>query len=210
MSTMDHEDTSRLDPGQARDLLESTRLRATSQIDVRSDVLLLVWGAAWSVGYLSIWWSIRGQDPYTGPATWAWAVLGTALAVAAVATATLIVRATTGISGASSRSGMFYGLTWAVAFLTWQSLMGALADLGVSAEVSGILGAAMPAFIVAVIYCASAALWEEPSLFFVGLWLAVVTAVAVWTGPVTASLVIGGLGGIGFLLGSALARRARS
>lgn len=210
MSTTDHHDPNVLDAGQARDLLESTRARTSEQIDVRSDVLLLVWGIAWTVGYLSMWWSTRGQDPYTGPAPWAWAVLAVALVVAAGATATVIVRATAGISGPSSRAGTFYGLTWGVAFLTWQSLMAALADLGVSAEVTGILGAAMPAFIVAVIYCASAALWEEPSLFFVGAWLAVVTAAAVWTGPITASLLIGALGGLGFLLGAGIARRARS
>lgn len=210
MTATDHDDANRLDPVQARDLLESTRRHTSDEIDVRTDVLLLVWGVAWAMGYLSMWWSTRDQDPYTGPPMWAAVVLAAGLVIAAAATVVVIVRATSGISGASTRSGMFYGLTWAVAFTAWQSLMGALVDQGVSAAIGGILAAAMPALIVAIIYCASAALWEEPSLFVVGVWLAVVTAVGVWTGPSTVSLVIGGLGGLGFLFGAGLARRARS
>lgn len=210
MSTTNQDESSLLDPRQASDLLERARQRARDEIGVRLDTIFVVWGVAWAVGYLSMWWSTKDQDPYTGPTAWAAVVLATCLVLAGGVTAAVIVRATAGLSGASSRAGMFYGLTWAVAFLTWQSVMGALARVGVTDEVNGILGAAMPALIVAIIYCASAGLWHESSLFVVGVWLAVATAVGVWTGPSTVSLVLGGLGGLGFVGGAALARRGRS
>ncbi len=210
MSTIEHDESSTLDPREARAILDTTQHEARSQIDVRSDLLFLVWGVAWLVGYLSMWWSTRAQDPYTGPPAWAGVVLATGIVLAAGATVVVIARAVSGLSGASSRTGTFYGLTWAVGFLTWQSLMGALADQGVSDEVGGILGAAMPALIVAIIYCASSAVWDEPALFVVGVWLAVAAGVGVWTGPSTVSLVIGSVGGLGFLVGAALARRQRS
>lgn len=210
MNTTGHDRPETFDPRDARALLEDTERSTHREIDIRSDVLLAAWGAAWLVGYLAIWLSTRGQDPYTGPAGWAYAVLGVAMAAAAIVTVLLIVRATAGISGDSSRAGTYYGFAWLVGFGVWQFIMGAVQQEGVSAEVSTLLGAALPALIVAVIYCASAALWDEGVLFVVGVWLAVTTAVAVWTGPSGVSLVLGALGGLGFFVGAVLSHRRRT
>ncbi len=210
MSSTDHDAAEVLDPHEARTILDSTQGATARRIEVRADLLFLAWGLAWSVGYLSLWWSTRGQEPYTGPAAWAGATLGAAMLLAAAVTAVHIIRASAGLSGRSSRAGLLYGLTWPVAFVTWQSLMGAVVGLGLSDEAAGLLYAAGPGLLVAVIYCLSSVVWEESALFVVGAWLAVTTAVAVWTGPATATLVLGAVGGTGFLVGVALARRGRA
>ncbi len=201
--------TDTFDPRDAKALLETTDHATRRALDVRGDLLFTAWGVAWAVGYLSIWWSTRGQTPYTGPAGWAYGTLFVALLAAAAVTVVLISRAAAGISGASTRAGTFYGLTWAVGFLLWQSVMGAVAAAGVPDDVAGLLGAAGPALIVAVIYCVSAAMWEDASFFVAGCVLALATAVGVWTGPSTASLVIGVVGGIGFATAAGLSRRSR-
>lgn len=205
-----HEARSDFDAEAARVLLRETEQRTRQLVDVPGDVLFGSWGVAWLVGYLAMWWSTRDQDPYRGPAAWAFAVLGVAMIVAVAVTAVTITRAARGISGDSARTGMFYGLTWAVGFVTWQIIMAALVDNGLDDRAAGIAGGAMPALIVAIIYCASAALWEETSFFVVGVWLALSAAVGVWTGPSTMALVIGVLGSIGFLVGVVLSRRGRA
>jgi len=209
MTTSGPSSTDTFDPRDAKALLEATDSETRRALDVRGDLLFTAWGVAWVVGYLSIWWSTRGQDPYTGPAGWAYGILSVALLAAAGVTVVVITRASAGISGASTRVGTFYGLSWAVGFLLWQSVMGAVARAGVPDDVAGLLGAAGPALIVAVIYCVSAALWEDASFFVAGCVLAVATGLGVWTGPSTASLVIGVVGGIGFATAAGLSRRGR-
>ena len=53
-------------------------------------------------------------------------------------------------------------------------------------------------------------IWEESAFFVVGAWLAASAAIAVWSGPSTMALVIGLLGGGGFLVGTVLSRRSRA
>ena len=103
---------------------------------------------------------------------------------------------------------MFFGLSWAVAFVSWGLIMGATQDAGMTDEVAGLLGTVMPAVLVAVIYCASAAALEEPVMFYVGIGLAVVAVIAVWTNPTVAPLIMGLGGSASFFAGMVASHRA--
>lgn len=209
MNATEHDSLENFDAAAARLLLDDTEKHTRRQVDIRGDVLFGAWGVAWIVGYLAIWWSTRTQDPYVGPAWWGFTILAVAMVAAVGVTVATITKASAGISGDSWKAGMYYGLTWGVGFMTWQVVMAAVAHAGVSDEVGGLLGGALPALIVAIIYCASAAVWEESAFFVVGAWLAVSAGIGVWTGPSTMALVIGLLGGVGFLAGAVLSRRGR-
>ena len=200
MNTTGHDNASGFDAATARDLLQDTERQVKHAVDIRGDVQFGAWGLAWVLGYLAIWWSTRTQDPYVGPAGWAFMILAVAMVSAIAVTVATITKASAGISGGSWKPGLYYGLTWGVGFLTWQVVMAAVAQAGVSAEVGGLLAGALPALIVAIIYCASAAVWEQDAFFVVG----------VWTGPSTTALVVGLLGGAGFGAGTLLSRRARA
>ena len=154
MSAAGHDSLENFDAAAARLLLDDTERQTRRQVDIRGDVLFGAWGVAWVLGYLAIWTSTRTQDPYVGPAWWAFTILGVAMVAAVGVTVATITKASAGISGDSWKAGMFYGLTWGVGFMTWQVVMAAVAKAGVSDEVGGLLAGAVPALIVAVIYCA--------------------------------------------------------
>lgn len=139
-----------LDPHDARALLDDTERQTRGAVQPPTHLLFTVWGVAWLVGYLAMWLSTVDQDPYRGPAPWAFLVFGAGLLTAA------------GV------------------------VLGAVDDAGIPDAATGLLGAAMPALLVAV-----------------------VAAVGVWTGPTNAALVVGVGGALAFAAGT-LARRHSS
>jgi hypothetical protein len=56
-----------LDPREAATLLDQTRRQAQRQFDFRPPLLMLLGAVAVLVAYGSVWLSVRGQHPYTGP-----------------------------------------------------------------------------------------------------------------------------------------------
>lgn len=198
-----------LDPRAAHALLDDTERTTRDAVHPRTHLMFAAWGAAWFLGYLAIWISTRTQDPYRGPAGWAFVVLIVGLVAAAIVTALVVGRAAGGISGASSRTGTWYGITWGVAFATWGVIVGAIQDAGIPDGTSALLTGAVPALLIAVVYCASAASLEEPTMFYAGVALAALAAVGVWTGPATLPLVLALGGGATFAVATEVSRRSR-
>lgn len=87
-------------------------------------------------------------------------------------------------------------------------MLGAVQDAGIPDAAAGLPGAVMPAVLVAVIYCASAATLEESVMFYVGLALAVVAMVGVWTGPATVVLVVSVGGALAVTAGTLVSRHS--
>src|SRR5260370_29797191 len=91
------------DPKEAAKLLETTTRRAQRQFEFPSPLLALIQAGALLAAYGSIWLSVRGQNPYSGPSGVALVELYAFVAVAAVAVGLEARRARPGVSRRSSR-----------------------------------------------------------------------------------------------------------
>lgn len=193
-----------MDPAAAATLMRQTRTHSLHALTVRTPLLYAAWGTAWLLGLGGMWLSVRGQEPYRGPSVAASVALGVLLFAAAVVTAIVVVRAASGVDGVSTMQGQIYGLSGPIGFASYFAIQGALAELDASDKVLGVLGAAGPIFVTALIYLVGAAVWREWSMFVLGAWLALVAGVGAWTGPVNLLLIGAIAGGGGFLLAAAV------
>jgi hypothetical protein len=199
-----------LDPRTALDLVDSTTRDASRALSVDEGPLFLAWGAAWVLGYGAAYLSIRNQHPYSGPAPWAYVILGVSLALAATFTGIVTTRASRGVDGPSAQSGMFYGLSWPIGFVALFSLVGALGHADAPDRVVGLVASAGPALLVGVIYVVGAAIWRSTAMFALGAWLCLVVAVGAYAGVVDFAAIMAVAGGGGFLVaGGILLLRGR-
>lgn len=195
--TEDHTD---LDPRTAAALIQQTTRTARRSLVFRTPVLYASWGVAWLVGLGGMWLSVRGQSPYLGPSTVAAVLFGVLILAALAVTMVTVLRATRGVSGQSETQGRIFGLSWLVGFAAWFAVDAALARAGAGATVLGLVGGSGPLLITSLIYLAGAGIWADWPMFVMGVWLALVTAVGVFTGPVGLLLIAAGAGGGGFLV----------
>lgn len=193
-----------LDPVAAAALLRQTSQQAGAALRVRLPLLYLIWGAAWLIGLGAMWLSAHGQHPYRGPSGGSSAVLGVLIVAATVSTALVAARATGGIGGTSAQRWRIYGLSWPVGFGAVFTIFGAVAHLGAGPRVMGVLYACGPFLVTGLIYLLGAAITLDQSMFWLGIWLALVGAVGAWTGPVTVLAIGAVAGGGGFLVAAFL------
>jgi hypothetical protein len=181
-----------LDPRAAAALLEQTTRRAQRQFDIRPPLLMLTAAVVVLVAYGAVWLSVRGQHPYSGPSSTALAELYGVLIVWAVVVVAFFRRATSGVSGRSSRERGIEGAAFATVWVTVYVFQGALHHAGAShAIVYGIYPAAAPIIIVgsaAATYMAAKENWP-----WVGFALAAVALAAIgsFAGPAGVWAVIG-------------------
>lgn len=193
-----------MDVRTAADLMRQTQQRTRNALEIRLAPVYAAWGVAWLGGLGAMWLSVRDQQPYRDPSGLSSAVLGVLNTLALTVTITVIIRASRGVGGVTPRQGRMFGVAWLLGFGAVFTIDGALAGHGASHAVQGIAFATAPVVATALIYLVGAAVWLDNSMFILGVWLAVVSAVAAWTGPVGA-LAVGALaGGGGFLLAAAV------
>lgn len=193
-------DDDRLDPRAAAALMAQTTDHTRRSLDVSRPVLYLAWGIAWLVGLGAMWLSVRDQHPYRGPAAFSAVLLGVLIIAALTVTMVVVIRATKGVKGPSEIQGRMYGLSWPIGFATYFATYGAVHQQGASDQLMGILGAAGAPLVTSLMYLLGGALWLDWSMFAMGGWLAVVTGIGAWTGPVTMLAAEALAGGGGFLL----------
>jgi hypothetical protein len=198
------EDFQELDPDAAAALLEQTQRRAERRFDIRPPLLMLLGAVVVLVAYGAVWLSVRRQHPYTGPSGTALAVLYTTLVAFIVVVAVVIRRATSGVSGRSSRQRRDAAVVFAPIWIAVYVFQGALHHAGASdAIVYGIYPAAAPLVILggaAAAYNAAKEDWHWAAFALAAVALG---AIGAYAGPANVWAVIG----IGFsllLLGRAL------
>jgi hypothetical protein len=199
-----------MDARTAAALIERTRASTRSALQVRLWPMYLAWGVAWLAGLGAMWLSVRGQRPYHGPPAAAAALLAVLIVAAVVVTMVIVFRATRGIEGVSAVQGRMYGLSWPIGFAALFLIEGALGRHGARPEVLGIVGAAGPILVTALIYLVGAAIWRDWLMFALGGWLALVAAAGAWAGPAGVLLAEALAGGGGFLVAALIARQRRS
>jgi hypothetical protein len=196
-----------LDPQAAAALMQQTRQHTSDSLRIKLPWVYAAWGVAWLVGLGAMWLSVQSRHPYHGPSTTSAVLLGILIVAAIAVTMVVVIRATRGVQGTSEMQGRLYGLSWPIGFAALFAIEGSLASHGASDAVMGLIGAAGPLLITAVIYLVASAMWLDRSMFALGAWLAVVTGVAVQTGPVTVLLIEALAGGGGFLVAAAVLSR---
>src|ERR1700737_2265271 len=74
-----------LDPREAAKILEQAGRQARRQFDPQPPLAAVLGGAGvFLFGYGAVWWSMRDQHVYSGPAGWSLAVLYGLIAVSAI------------------------------------------------------------------------------------------------------------------------------
>src|ERR1700674_5850459 len=93
-----------LDPREAAKILEQAKSQARRQFDPQPPLAVVVGAAGvFLFGYGAVWWSMRDQHVYTGPALWSLAVLYGLIAVSAIVGSVVSNRAKSGVSGRARR-----------------------------------------------------------------------------------------------------------
>jgi hypothetical protein len=200
---MERQETDRLDPKVAMDLIADTRTSTTRALTVNGALLYGAWGMAWLIGFLVVWLSVRGHAVYRTPPAWTFVVMGACLTAALVISVISMAQAMQGVTGVSSTSGKLYGWSWMLAFLCVYSIIGGLVHAGASAAAVGLFASAAPVLVVSIMYLVGGALWQNWTMFVLGAWLALANGVAVNFGVVTFDLVMAIAGGGGFLVAAA-------
>jgi hypothetical protein len=201
-----NDDVSELDPRTAAAVLNQATLRAERQFDRRPLLLMLPGAVLFPVAFGAVWWSVRDQHPYTGPAGWALAVLYSIVVVWAVAVTLVLRRARGGVGGRSRARQKAEGLAFGAAWVAVYVFQGALHHAGASDAIAyGIYPATAPFIVVGSAAAAHAAARENRREVGFAVAAVALAAGAAFAGPATVWLVVGlGLGAL--LLGYAAAK----
>jgi hypothetical protein len=180
------------DPREAADLLEQTRRQAQRQFNPHTPVITIIQAFVALIGFGALWLSVRDQHPYKGPEGWALAVLYPMLAILIILVLIQNHRANEGVGRKDTRQARAAGAVIGVAWVAVYVYMGALAHAGASHSILyGVYPATGPLMIVGLVAAAVAGAREEWPLFAGALGVAGVAAIAAYTGPVAAWLVMG-------------------
>lgn len=197
-----------LDPADARAIIEAQRVRVRDTADVDGRVIFLAWTIAWLLGYGLLWFSSTRSDGGR-PAVWAYSVFALLVVGGVVTTVVHSISRMSGMAGPSRAVGQMYGWSWFVAFLAGQGMVGALSGFGLSDEGVALAANGMSALIVGILYMAGGMLWRVRSLFAIGVWMAIVAAVATSAGLPGSFAIMALAGSGGFAVGAVFEQLSR-
>lgn len=181
-----------LDPREAAALLEQAGREARHRLDPQPPLLLLLGAIVFLLGYGAVWWSVRDQHPFVGPAGWAIGAIYAAVIVWAVAAGTVSRRANRGVGGRSRRQQGLQGIAFLAGLIAVYVFQGALHHAGASdAIVYGIYPAVAPLIYIGGATAISGATREESRWLGLGLALVAIGSGGAFAGPRTAWLVAG-------------------
>ena len=195
-----------MDVQQAAAIVRQARERAQRQLAVRRPVLFLTWGLVVLIGYLALWLSVRGQHPFHGPTPPAVVTLIVLFVAAAVITAWVVDRASSGVGGPSVLQRGIFVLALAAGGFALDIFIHAASQASTDRALVVQLSAAAPLLIVGLVFvasCAANGILDWPRLA-VGLWLLAVAAEGAWAGVVTYLAVCALAGGGGILMMAAV------
>jgi hypothetical protein len=186
-----------LDPREAAKILEQAKRQARRQFDPVSPLAAVAGAGAFLFGYGAVWWSMRDQHVYSGPALWSLAVLYGLLAVSGIVAGVASSRANAGVSGRARRQQQAQGAAIAAAGLGAWVIQGALRYRGVSFEiVYGVYGPTVPLIALAAATAGINAMRENWLQLGVCIGIIAVASVSTFFGPLGAW----GLTGLGCCL----------
>ncbi len=151
-----------LSPREAAGLLERTQREARRKLTSDTPLLSVFSALVVLAIYGAIWSSSRGQHPYQGPSLNVVGLVYILVAVAALASVSVYVRATAGVSGRSRREARTMAIPSVFAIVGVYVFDGALRYDGFSpAVVYGVFDAAAPWLVVGAVLAGHAAAKED-------------------------------------------------
>lgn len=197
---MNPDDETPLDPA-AMLALSTQQQRRVNTTFVRPVVsMLLVWGAAWLLGFLALWLALEPKAPVSMPLAVSGPLFGILIAAAVVTSIVIGSRMSRGIRGSSVFSGAVYGWSWSIASIAVFLIGSALINAGMPAELSMLFYPTVYGLVAGLLYLAGAALWTDRNQLFLGIWIIAVSVASSFAGVPTNLLVMALLGGGGFLV----------
>jgi hypothetical protein len=159
------------------------------------------WGTAWLIGFALLYlrFGPDGRVTVDLPDWLPLTTLYTLMAAAAITSGIAGARAFKDVTGESSTKGMRYGFAWFLGFAGIAVLAARVGALLPDAE-KGLLWAAASVGLVAVLYMAGAAIWNDRGMFVLGIWIGLINIVGVLAGPGWHALVVSLAGGGGLLV----------
>jgi hypothetical protein len=186
-----------LDPREAAQILDDARRQARREFDPQSALAAVVGAGVFLFGYGAVWWSMRDQHVYSGPAGWSLAVLYGLIAVSAIVASVALSRANAGVSGRARRQRQAQAAAVAAAGIGAWVIEGALRHLGVSFEiVYGVFGPTVPLIALAAAAAGINAMRESWLQLSVCIAIIGVASLSTFFGPLGAW----GLTGLGCCL----------
>ena len=199
---MTNNEESPLDPAAMLALSTEQQERVANAYGRPVVTMLLIWGLAYLIGFLALWFALEPDAPFTLPLPLGGTLFGILIAAAVVASIVIGTRMSRGIRGSSVFSGAVYGWTWSIASFAVFLIGQALFNAGMPSELAMLYYPAMYGLMAGILYLAGAALWNSRSQLFLGLWIIVVSVASSFAGVPTNLLIMALLGGGGFLAGA--------
>jgi hypothetical protein len=197
------DDEGKLSPQEAVQLIEQTAREANRQFGYwQSPWLTLAAAAIFLAIYGTLWLSVRGQHPYTGPTGWALVSVYSMIGVAAIVAGrvTRPWRARAGVSGRSRRRENYLGAAIGSAYLATVVFQGTLRYLGVRwGIVYGVYPAVVSPTVLAAGGAVFAAMHEDALTLYAAIAVIAVLAGSAFAGPIWVWLFCG-VGGFVVLL----------
>jgi len=186
-----------LDPREAAMLVEQTTRAARREFAPERPLVAVLGAGVFLFGYGAVWWSMRDQHVYTGPAGWSIAVLYGLIVVSAVVSSRVLKHASTGITGRARRQMQMQAAAVVAAGVGAWTFQGALRYLGVSFKiVYGVYGPTVPLIALAAAAAGIAAMRENLPQLCLCIAIIVIASVSAFFGPLGAW----GLTGLGCCL----------
>jgi len=172
-----------LDPRQAAALIEQTAISARRQFEP-SPIAAALGAGVFLFGYGAVWWSLRDQHVYTGPAGWSIAVLYGLIALSGVVGIRVSRRATAGVRGRAVRQMQAQAAAVAAAGIAAWTVQGALRYMGVSfAIVYGVYGPTVPLIALAAAAAGVAAVRTRWPDLVLAIAIMLISAGSTFFGP---------------------------
>jgi len=198
-----------LDARTAAQLLHESTKRARRQFDDAPPFLLVIGAVIFLSGFAIAWWSVRGQNPYTGPSGTALAVMYGGIVAWIVAVSTVVQRANKGVRGPSTRGRKFRG-AYLIVIVAYSVFQGALYHAGAShAIVYGIFPTSAPWLFAGTVLITMGVVREELRTLVLGTGLVAVGLASAFAGP-KVSWLVSGIGLCAVLIAMAAYQFART
>jgi hypothetical protein len=173
-----------LDPREAASLLERTQREAQRKLTSDKPLLSVFSALVVLAVYGSIWASSRDHHPYTGPSLNVVGVVYILVAVTALVSVAVYLRATAGVSGRSRQEARTLAIPFVFAVVGVYVFDGALGHDGFSASiVYGVFDAAAPWLVVGAVLAGHAAAKEDWWKLVGGIAMIVVATGSAFAGP---------------------------
>ncbi len=189
-----------LSAGESLALIEQQQHVARGRLGVNVALFYGPWGAAYLLGFGSVFLTYPSASPVRIPGAVASVITGILFVVAFVVSVVNGSLAGRGVRGPSRVVGAMYGWSWTLGFCALSAVNIGVDRQGLSDEAATLLWSGSSLLLVGVLYLAGGALWRDRFQYGLGVWMLVTSAVSVLAGVPGNFAVLALAGGGGLLL----------